>query len=203
MGWPRRGGADPILHLGIYFGLQPVVRIVARLLYRIEIVGRIPPGPCVVVANHESVLDPPLLGLASAQPIQFLGKEELWEIRPLGWLIDRLGAIPVARGRDGHAALKRAAELLRQGAIIGIFPEGTVGGGPWIRGAARLAIETGVPMVPVRIAGTGKALSRGRIGLPKIRIVVGEPVPVEQGVPTVASARDLTRDLKTRVDALS
>ena len=190
------------MRLGIYFGLRRAIAIVARLLYRIEIVGRIPPGPNVVVANHESVLDPPLLALAARQPIQYLAKEELWEIRPLGWLITRLGAIPVARGRDGHDALDRAARLLGQGVTIGIFPEGTVSGAPWSRGAARLAIEIGMPVVPVRIIGTGKALSRGRIGLPKIRIVVGETVAVAQATPTVASARDLTRELKARVDAL-
>ena len=190
------------MRLGIYFGLRRAIAIVARLLYRIEIVGRIPPGPNVVVANHESVLDPPLLALAARQPIQYLAKEELWEIRPLGWLITRLGALPVARGRDGHDALDRAAQLLAQGVTIGIFPEGTVSGAPWNRGAARLAIETGMPIVPVRIIGTGKALSRGRVGLPKIRIVVGETVPVAQATPTVASARDLTRELQARVDAL-
>jgi 1-acyl-sn-glycerol-3-phosphate acyltransferase len=190
------------LRVGIYFGLRRLIALFARLLYRIEIVGRIPPGPNVVVANHESVLDPPLLALAARQPIRYLAKEELWEIRPLGWLITRLGALPVARGRDGHDALDRAARLLAHGATIGIFPEGTVSGGPWIRGAARLAIETGVPMVPVRLIGTGKALSRGRLGLPKIRIVVGEAVPVIRAKPTVASARDLTRELKARVDGL-
>ena len=179
-----------------------VVRFLARVLWRIELVGQIPPGPCVVVANHESVLDPPLLALAADHPVRFLGKEELWEIRSLGVLIDALGTIPVARGRDGHAALDRSAELIRKGWTIVIFPAGTVSGGPWNRGAARLAIETGVPIVPVRIVNTAKALSRGRVGLPRIRIVVGEAVQVAQATPTVAAARDLTRELQRRVDAL-
>lgn len=191
------------MRLRLYQGIRRPFFLLMRLLYRIELVGRIPPGPCVVVANHESVLDPPLVALVAVQPLRFLAKEELWRIRPLGALIDALGAIPVARGRDGHAALERAAELLRDGWTVMIFPEGTVSGGPWIRGAARLAIETGVQLVPVRIVGSGRALSRGRIGFPRIRIVVGEAVLVEQGVPTVASARDLTRELKARVDALS
>lgn len=179
------------------------MRLVARVLWRIELVGRIPRGPCVVVANHESVLDPPLVGLVADQPLRFLAKEELWQIRPLGALITALGTIPVARGRDGHAALDRSAELIRRGWTIVIFPEGTVSGGPWNRGAARLAIETGVPIVPVRIVGTARALSRGRIGLPRIRIVVGDPVAVAQATPTVASARDLTRELQARVAALA
>ena len=85
---------------------------------------------------------------------------------------------------------------------MAIFPEGTVSGGVWTRGAARLALATGAPLVPVRIVGTGQALSRGRIGLPRIRIVVGEPIPVELARPTVAAARVLTRILQDRVEAL-
>ena len=56
--------------------------LLARLLYRLEIVGRVPPGPCVVAANHESLLDPPLLALAADQPLRFLAKEELWRTAP-------------------------------------------------------------------------------------------------------------------------
>ena len=52
-------------------------------------------------------------------------------------------------------------------------------GGTWTRGAARLALATGAPLVPVRIVGTARALSRGRVGFPRIRLVVGEPIPVE------------------------
>lgn len=178
------------------------VRVVARLLYRIEIVGRIPAGACVVAANHESVLDPPLLALASRRPLRFLAKEELWGNRFGTWLMEILGAVPVARGREGYLAIDRAEELIRAGELVAIFPEGTVQGGTWTRGAARLALATGAPLVPVRIVGTARALSRGRIGLPRIRVVVGEPISVEQAPPTVAAARDLTRLLQERVESL-
>jgi len=189
------------LRVDLYQGIRQPVRLLARLLYRIEIVGRIPPGASVVVANHESLLDPPLLALASDRPLRFLAKEELWRYRPGAWLMDALGAVPVARGREGYAAIDRAAELIRAGEPVAIFPEGTVKGGTWTRGAARLALATGVPLVPVRIVGTARALSRGRVGLPRIRIVVGEPIPVEPS-PTVAAARDLTRVLQARVASL-
>ena len=183
-------------------GIWHVVWPLTRLLYRIEIVGRIPQGACVVAANHESVLDPPLLALATKRPLRFLAKEELWRYRPGAWLMEALGAVPVARGREGYVAIDRAVELIRAGEPVAIFPEGSVSGGTWTRGAARLALGTGVPLVPVRIVGTAKALSRGRIGLPRIRIVVGEPIPVEHSPPTVAAARELTRLLQDRVEAL-
>ena len=176
--------------------------LLARLLYRIEIVGEIPAGACVVAANHESLLDPPLLALVSKRPLRFLAKEELWRYRPGAWLMDALGGVPVARGREGYVAIGRAEELVRAGAVVAIFPQGTVQGGTWTRGAARLAIATGAPLVPVRIVGTAQALSRGRIGLPRIRIVVGEPIPVDLARPTVAAARELTRILQERVESL-
>lgn len=176
--------------------------LLARLLYRIEIVGRVPPGASVVVANHESLLDPPLLALASRQPLRFLAKRELWRYRPGAWLMDALGAVPVERGRAGYGAIERAAELIRAGEPVAIFPEGTVKGGTWTRGAARLALATGATLVPVRIVGTARALSRGRAGLPRIRIVVGQPIPVAPSTPTVAAARGLTRILQDRIEGL-
>lgn len=179
------------------------MRLLARLLYRLEVVGRVPPGPCVVAANHESVLDPFLLALAAEQPLHFLAKEELWRFRPVAWLMDALGGIPVARGRGDRDVLARSVALLEAGEAIAIFPEGTVAGGIWTRGAARIALEAGVPLVPVRIVGSGRAVARGRIRLPRIRVVVGEPLEVERAKPTVRVARALTQQLEARVRAMS
>jgi 1-acyl-sn-glycerol-3-phosphate acyltransferase len=183
--------------------VRTLVLVLARLLYRVEIVGRVPPGPCVVAANHESLLDPPLLALAARQPLHFLAKVELWRHRPGAWLMDALGGIPIRRDRRDLVSLGRAEELLRAGESVAVFPEGTVRGGTWTRGAARLALATGVPLVPVRIVGSRRALSRGRIGFPRLRVVVGEPLRVERGKPTVAAARALTERLSTLVRELA
>ena len=182
--------------------MRRVVHVLARLLYRIEIVGRAPPGPCVVAANHESFLDPPLLALVARQPLHFLAKVELWRYRPGAWLMDALGGIPIRRDRRDLHSVGRAGELILAGEAVALFPQGTIQGGEWSRGAARLALTTGVPLVPVRIVGTRRALSRGRIRFTRIRIVVGEPIAVDRAKPTVAAARDLTRELQARVDAL-
>ena len=173
----------------------------ARLLYRVEIAGSVPAGPVIVAANHESLLDPPLLALVSRRPLHFLAKVELWRYRPGAWLMDALGGIPIRRDRRDLVSVDRAVELLRAGESVAIFPQGTVQGGAWTRGAARLALATGALLVPVTIIGAKQALSRGRIGFPKIRLVVGEPIPVEREKPTVAAARRLTEELQRRVDA--
>ena len=155
----------------------------------------------IVAANHESLLDPPLLALTARQPLHFLAKVELWRYRPGAWLMDALGGIPIRRDRRDLLSVARAEELLLEGESVAIFPQGTVQGGAWTRGAARLALATGSPLVPVRIVGTRRALSKGRIAFPRIRLIVGEPIPVEQAKPTVAEARRLTQLLQERVDA--
>ena len=121
----------------------------------VRLVGEVPPGACVVAANHESVLDPPLLALTAQRPLRFLAKEELWRYRAGAWLMDSLGAVPVARGRGGHVAVDRAVELLGAGEPVAIFPQGSVAVA-WTRGAARLALGTGVPLVPVRSSAPRK-----------------------------------------------
>ena len=103
--------------------------MVARLLYRIEIVGAVPPGPVIVAANHESLLDPPLLALVSRRPLHFLAKVELWRYRPGAWLMDALGGIPIRRDRRDLLSVGRALALLRAGESVAIFPQGTVQGG--------------------------------------------------------------------------
>jgi 1-acyl-sn-glycerol-3-phosphate acyltransferase len=178
------------------------VHLLARVLYRIEVVGRVPSGPAIVAANHESLLDPLVLALAAEQPLHFLAKVELWRYRPGAWLMDALGGIPIRRNRRDLLSVGRAAELLGAGESVALFPEGTVRGGTWTRGAARLALTTGAPLVPVRIVGTKRALSRGRIGFPKIRIVVGEPIRVERAKPTVLASRAVTDALEAAVQEL-
>jgi 1-acyl-sn-glycerol-3-phosphate acyltransferase len=192
------------MSLGLYrFVRDVLVRPLARLLWRIEIVGAVPPGPCIVVANHESVLDPLLVPLASRDPVRFMAKEELWRHRWGAWVMDALGSFKVARGRGDRQAFATAEALLREGAVIGLFPEGTVEGGHWHRTAAKLALLTGAPIVPVRLEGTRAAYYRGRLRFPRVRLIVGEPVPVEPARPTLAAARSLTDTVREVVRTLS
>ena len=101
-----------------------------------------------------------------------------------------------------------AALALADGDAVAIFPQGTVlgsGARPWLRGAARLAIGTGAPIVPVRILGAERALRPGT-RLPRrarVRVVVGEPIRVEPAKPTIASARDLTATVRATIESLT
>lgn len=192
------------MRVGLYRAVWTVVRLLARVLYRLEVRGAVPAtGPLVLAANHEAALDAVILPQATRRPVRFLAKAELWRHRPVGWLLDTLGGIPVARGRGDLEAFRAACALLEAGDAVGIFPQGTVHGDrPWGRGAAKLALATGAALVPVRLVNTRRALSRRRIGLPKVRVLVGEAIPVERARPTVAAARELTERLQAAVEAL-
>jgi 1-acyl-sn-glycerol-3-phosphate acyltransferase len=159
-------------------------------------------GPVVVAANHVSVLDPFVLSVAIERPLHYLGKAELWRCRPLVPLFDALGAIPVTRDAGDEAAIAAALDVLGQGEAIGIFPQGSVSHETWRRGAARLALAGGAPLLPVRILGTDAALARGRVGFPRIAVLIGEPIPVDRREPTAELASALTARLRAAVESL-
>ena len=114
--------------------------------------------------------------------------------------MDALGGIPIRRDRRDLLSVVRAADLLRAGETVALFPQGTIQEAPG-RAAPRLALTTGAPLVPFGSSARGRALSHGRIAFPKIRIVVCEPIPVARAKPTVAEARRLTELVQARVDA--
>ena len=155
---------------------------VVRAMNRLDVVGadRLPAtGPVVVASNHDSVLDGIVLGAAISRELRFLAKAELWRSRLLAWALDALGAIRIERGCGDHLALARVRQALETGQAVAIFPQGAVRGDrAWHRGAARMALATGAPLVPVRLVGTARALSLGRIGFPRLRVIVGEPIEV-------------------------
>jgi len=173
-------------------------------LYRVRITGaeRMPAvGPAILVANHESMFDPWLLALATPRPVHYMAKSELWKIPPLRWALDGFGAFAVERGAGDGAAMSRAATLLRAGEVIGVFPQGTskqLPGRVFHRGAARLALATGAPIVPVRLVGTRGFPHPGRR---PTAVHVGEPIVVEPAKPTVAAARELTARIAQALEA--
>ena len=185
-------------------------RVIAPLMqsvYRLEVRGveNVPSaGPVVVVANHESVLDPFVLGSAIPRPLRFLGKSELWRVSALAWWLDALGAIPIVRGGSDTDAVGAAVAALRADEVIALFPEGGVRRpGTWQRGAARMALTAGAPLLPVRLLDVRKAVGRGTAGFPRLAVLIGEPIPVERAKPTIHAARELTRCAQQAVAALA
>lgn len=173
-----------------------------RRLYRIELVGdeHIPArGACILASNHDSLADPFILGVATTREIRYMAKAELFRNRLAAATFRSLGAFPVERGSADRAAIGEAAELLRRGEVLGIFPQGTSKQHRerrWHRGAARLALATDTPLLPVRMTGT-----RGFPFGKRVRIVVAPPLHIRPGKPTVAAARELTDRLEQAIGA--
>ncbi|MGH3090989.1 MAG: lysophospholipid acyltransferase family protein [Gaiellaceae bacterium] len=185
-------------------------RPLARMLYRMEIAGteRIPKsGPCILIANHESVIDPWVLGLATPRAIHYMAKAELWGNALARTVMEGFGAFPVFRGSGDGAAMSRAGRLLADGEVLGIFPQGTCiprRDRPYMRGAARLALATGTPVIPVALVATEQAWRprRPKFGLPRIRVLVARPLEVARQRPTLVGARELTRRMEEAIAEL-
>ena len=189
----------------IYVAVRRAFVPVVRTLYRLEVRGaeRVPAeGPVVVAASHVSVLDPFVLSVSIERPLRYLGKAELWKLRPLVPVLDALGAIPVARDMGDTAAIATALAALELGEAVGIFPQGSVRRDAWRRGAARLALASGAPLLPVRIIGTDEALRPRHVGFPRVVVLIGEPLPVDRAEPTAELASALTVRLRAAVEAL-
>ena len=178
------------------------LRRVLTSLYRAEVRGteNVPlVGPCILVANHESLIDPWILCLATPRRVRFMAKAELWRYPGIRWAMEAYGTFPVERGNGDTGAMRRAGELLAAGELLGMFPRGTskpLGNRVWHRGAARLALAHGVPLIPIRLVATRQLVPRR-----PIRVLVGNAIEVRQQ--TIATARALTARVEAAVEALA
>jgi 1-acyl-sn-glycerol-3-phosphate acyltransferase len=165
-----------------YRVVMMIVSPVVRWWGRLEVVGEqvLPAaGSTVLIVNHDSAWDPLVIGVAAARrrQVRALAKSSLWRTRPIGWVLDRMGQIPIDRGRGDTQALSAAISQLREGACLGIFPEGTVSRGRTLRplsGAGRIALA--VPEARVVCAALTGSVDIVRFPKrPRIRVEFFEP----------------------------
>jgi 1-acyl-sn-glycerol-3-phosphate acyltransferase len=162
-------------------------------------------GGFVLAANHWSNFDPwPLaIPLFPRRYLRFMGKSELFWF-PLGAVIRAGGAFPVRRGQGDEEAVAHAVELARAGHAVVMFPEGTrrekgirkKHEPRWHSGAARIALEAGVPLVPAGISGTERL---GRLG--PLRVAYGSPIRLDDlaHLPISDAAREATERLRAAI----
>ena len=166
--------------------IKPVFRL------RVEGSENIPrEGPVLIASNHLSTLDPIVIAYGVPRPVSFVAKAELFRMPVLSWLIPRLYAIPLERGRGDLSAVKAAIRALKEGRVFGIFPEGTRSRTgklqPFKTGTAAIAIRTGALVVPTAVIGTDEAWPVG--GGPR----PFKPVSVRYGPPLDLSRYRLDR----------
>ena len=175
----------------VYAFIRFLCRAVFKAVGKPEIFGRenIPErGPFVLAANHQSLLDPPLLIACVPRRITFLAAAYLFKIPLVGLFIRAGGAIPVdgSQGSIGIKTVKHALSQLSGGGVIGMFPEGGLSPDgslkPFRSGWAYFALKTGSPVLPVAISGSRDLLPAGKY-IPRrgrISVYVGEPLPIER-----------------------
>jgi 1-acyl-sn-glycerol-3-phosphate acyltransferase len=175
----REKGVNRLMYWLVRVLFQPVFYIYFRYV-RIGR-GHIPAhGPVIIAANHRSFLDPFVIATMARRPMYYVAKTELFRYRGLAWVLSALGAFPVERGVGDEQTIQTAKAILARGGIVLIFVEGTrirpgTLGKPK-RGVGRLALETGVPVIPVAVIGT-EAVRRGiRVRPHKVRIRAGGPL---------------------------
>jgi len=178
--------------------------------FRIEGRQHEPRPPYILVANHASAVDIPLVAIAARAPVAFAAKGDLLKIPAVAWWIRSVGSFFVRRGEPDREAVRTALGLLGRGRVVGIFAEGTrsLDGRlqPFEEGAAYLALKAGVPVLPVGIAGSHRTMPVGARGVRRSPVLVriGPPLAVPRAVGRLA--RDVilewTRRLRQAVAEL-
>jgi glycerol-3-phosphate dehydrogenase (NAD(P)+) len=187
-------GVNPIL----YWTLRAILVPFFLAYFRLARIGRehlSKEGPLLLASNHRSFLDPFVIGTLVRRPVYYMAKRELFEKRWQAWVLNALGAFPVDRGASDRDAMQTARAILERGDCVVVFPEGTrMRGGPLgdpRRGVGRLALETGVPVVPVAVVGSDEVRRGWRIRPRKVRLRVGRPLrfpTVDPCSPALAAA---------------
>jgi 1-acyl-sn-glycerol-3-phosphate acyltransferase len=191
----REKGVSRSLYAVVRGVLSPLFRVYFRM--HVSGVEHVPKeGPAIVAPNHKSFWDSFFVGIAiKGRHLRFMGKTELFEGRRARPLV-RLGAFPVRRGQADADALETARVILSQGGLLALFPEGTRVRDPDQlghpkRGAGRLALESGAPLVPAAITGSDH-LFAGPLPRPKrVQVAFSEPIPVSDLASTPEAAGEL------------
>jgi 1-acyl-sn-glycerol-3-phosphate acyltransferase len=153
-------------------------------------------GAFVLAPVHRSNMDTPYASATTRRRIRYMGKDSLWKRRWAGWVLTAVGGFPVSRGSLDREAVSRALTVLERGEPVVVFPEGERKSGPLVQplfeGAAYLAAKAQVPILPVGIGGSERAMPKGArwIRPAKVHVVVGEPI----APPTLRAGGRIDRD---------
>jgi 1-acyl-sn-glycerol-3-phosphate acyltransferase len=156
------------------------------LEFRARGIENLPSGPALIIANHQSFLDPLLIGLPLQRPVCFLARDSLFKVPVIGWILRSTYVMPIRREAAGTESLRVSLKRLEEGYLVGIFPEGTRSRngrlGAMKPGFVALARRAQVPLIPVAVSGAFEAMPRGALFLRprRVRVVFGTPISVDE-----------------------
>ena len=188
--------------MNLYSFAKTVVYTALKPIYRFEVIGaeNFPKeGGILLCANHIDALDPPVVGINSPRPVNFMAKEELFNLPILKSILPGVRAFPVKRGMSDRDALRRAIKLLKEGEVVGLFPEGTRSKdgtlGKGFSGAGFFALRGEANVVPCAIIGPYKPFRR-------LKIVFGEAIDIGPYRDRKASADEVTEVIMEHIAKL-
>ncbi|AFM40807.1 1-acyl-sn-glycerol-3-phosphate acyltransferase [Desulfosporosinus acidiphilus SJ4] len=136
-------------------------------------------GPVILAINHVSMWDPVVAASSIPRPVRFMAKEELFSFPLLGWLFNKLGAFPVKRGQGDMNAIRQSLAILKEGQVLGMFPEGTRSKTGEIQkgmpGMVLLMEKSKASIVPIKVNGTQHMFK----GWGNLSVVIGKPLTTE------------------------
>jgi 1-acyl-sn-glycerol-3-phosphate acyltransferase len=197
-----------VLNRAWYQLLQRLLQLLAVLVYGVRHWGRenIPgSGGVLVISNHQSHLDPILVGIGCPRLLNYVARTTLFSFAPFAWLIGSVGAFPIDREGMGLGGIKESLKRLKRGEMVLIFPEGRRTGdgavAPFRPGFTTLAVRSGAAILPVAIEGAFQAWPRWRKfpGRGRVRVCYGAPI-----LPAEFAGRDereLLAEVERRVHA--
>lgn len=195
-----------------YHVSRVIVRMLLFLLTRCQVKGRenVPrQGSLLVIANHLSFADPPLLGVSLGRKMIFMAKKQLFHFRLIGYLIRSLGAFPVHRGQLDRQALRQAYQVFADSLALVMFPEGMRSRSRKLRppffGVALIASRSGVPILPIGISGTENLERLSCLWRrPQITVNIGHPfyLPPHKSKLTRAELGELSHSIMQQIAEL-
>ncbi|MCM3315959.1 1-acyl-sn-glycerol-3-phosphate acyltransferase [Rummeliibacillus stabekisii] len=188
--------------MDFYQFAKTVVFNVLKPIYRMEVIGKenFPEeGGILLCSNHIDNLDPPMVGICSPRPVNFMAKEELFKVPILKSILPKVHAFPVKRGLSDRQALRVAIDTLKDGQVVGLFPEGTRNKsgklGKGFSGAGFFALRGNANVVPCAIIGPYKPFR-------KVKVVFGKPIDMEPYRETKAKAEEVTQVIMDHIQLL-
>jgi len=188
--------------LNLYSFAKTVVFSALKPLYRFEVIGteHFPKdGGILLCSNHINALDPPVVGILAPRPVHFMAKAELFKVPLLKGILPGVNAFPVKRGLSDRDALRTAIKLLKEGEVVGLFPEGTRSKdgtlGKGFSGAGFFALRGEANVVPCAIIGPYKPFK-------KLKVVYGEPIDIAPYRERKASADEVTEKIMEKIAEL-
>ncbi len=196
-----------------YRMVRNVLNFFCRTFWRTSVIGRqhIPrTGPFILAPVHRSYIDTPLVCTVTRRRMRYMGKDSLWKNKSVGWILSALGGFPVSRGTADREALRRCIEVLEAGEPLVLFPEGERKSGkivhPLFDGVTYIALKAGVPVVPVGIGGSERAMPKNKKYLrpSKCVVLVGPPIapPSKEGRASRSAVKDFSAHLHKELQRL-